>query len=321
MNKKYVDEVRRFGGPKPRIDADGKARNVRHIDEIDPSDVITDGQGNVLRMPLLRRKPCFARPERFLRGLFGSKSWTDDKGVRRPSASPCYTCEDMTLGTFMSCHKVVVERIESSSSIEDAFEEWDDSTAGKTGPWCFNGERRQLWNVFLDVIEAHGGWSNINENQVKVASLAEAKEERRRRKHSERRRRAAERDRRKGLIGPLTPEFFAALDEERDERAQMLKELKKIQGKTRRDTLWIHVTPDDTWDRVADVWRAREILRRANAKETGKAIAEILARMPRYVTKQPAYLQARVSKDLKRIKRLENDERGEPIWPAWSFDA
>ena len=41
--------------------------------------------------------------------------------------------------------------------------------------------------------------------------------------------------------------------------------------------------------------------------------------MPAYILKDLAYLQARVSDDLKRIGKLESDTDGEPVWPAWSF--
>ena len=261
MNTKYVDEVRRYGGPNPRVDEDGNSKNVRHIDNIKSEDVVTDGRGNIDSMPLLRKKPCFGRPERFLRGLFEKRPWTDDKGEIRPPKTPCYTCEKLTPDTFQSCYDVIVERIESSATIESAFNHWADDTGSQFGKGCFNGTSGEVWRDFLDAIEDHGGWSNFNDMQVKLDAIAADTKNRKKRAEKEKTRRRIDKKRRQGLVGPLSPEYLAAVDEERDRRASQLKSLRDMQGKSPRDMLWITSTSDITWDWVADVWRARETLR------------------------------------------------------------
>lgn len=319
MNQKYVSEVQRYGGPNPRVDKEGNSKNVRHIDHIRPDDVITDGSGNITSMPLLRKKPCFGRPERALRGLFEKRPWTDDNGEIHSPETPCYTCEKLTPDTFQSCHDVVVERIESSATIESVCNHWFDETGSQFGKGCFNGKSGKLWHDFLDAIEKHGGWTNANDMQVKLDAIAAETKRKRQRADKEKTRRRIERKRRQGLVGPLTSEFYSAVDKERDRRSSELKSLRGMQGKDSRDLFWISSTPDTTWERVAEVWRARELLRKRGGAWKNKDIAEMLNRLPAYITKSIGSLQARVSEDLKRIEKLESDTDGEPIWPAWSF--
>lgn len=319
MNTKYVDEVRRYGGQNPRSDRNGKFTNVRHIGNISTEQVVTDGAGNIVSMPLLKKKPCFGRPERLLRGLFGKKTWVDDKGERHPGHTPCYSCEKQTPNTFLACHDVIAERIASSSSIESSCHRWFDETEDRFGPACFSGKNGKVWHDFLSAIENHGGWTSVNDVQVKLNAIAADKKEKKQRADKAKARRQIDKKRRQGLASPPSPEFIAALDKERDRRAVELKSLRHMQGNNPRDMLWITSTPDTTWDRVADVWRAREILRHRGKGWKKKDIAEMLSQMPAYIMKKSASLQARVSEDLGRIKKLENDSEGEPMWPEWSF--
>ena len=65
MNPDYVKEVRRFGSSAPFKDENGKSFNLSHDDDIDPTQVQTNGYGNVDGVPLVWRKPCLGRPERY----------------------------------------------------------------------------------------------------------------------------------------------------------------------------------------------------------------------------------------------------------------
>ena len=68
MKTDYARQVRRFGGVQPYVDEDGRRTNISHAVEFLSQDVKTDDAGNIIDMPLLTRKPCFGRPERFVRG-------------------------------------------------------------------------------------------------------------------------------------------------------------------------------------------------------------------------------------------------------------
>lgn len=319
MNPDYVAEVRRFGGSKPYLDSSGSRKNLSHRKNLQPDEVETDRRGNVTGMPLLKSKPCFGRPERLLRGLFEAEPWYDDDGNRRLSETQCHRCEERSLGTFLACLDVAAERIESDPAIEAAFVEWIDATGTASGSACFSGAHSRRWQAYLDAIAAHGGWSNINDDQVKVDAIAVAAKERSRRRERSKARRQAERDRRGSLGQPVTAEFHKSIDLERGRRAALLKGLRRVRGEKPQDTLWLRNLPDETCERVADVWWARELVERSRGFSTGKAIAEELFASGRSNGMTMATLQARVSDDLRRIAKLEDASSGEPLWPKWSF--
>ena len=246
MNPKYVSEVRRFGGPNHNTDSLGNRKNLSHSDDIDPRHVKTDGLGNVIAMPLVRNKSCFGRPERILRGLFGGKPWIAEDGSRRMGGTTCSTCEGRSLGTFLACNDVIAERIASSADVERACVEWIDGTGRQFGPSCFLGSDKHRWEAFLVAIENHGGWSNINDEQVKIDAVAAGELAKKHRRDSAKRRRDLEKQRRQGAVRSLTPELLAAVKEEGGSRANHLKTLKVARGAKPQDTLWITSLPDST---------------------------------------------------------------------------
>ncbi|RVQ68744.1 hypothetical protein EKN06_00475 [Croceicoccus ponticola] len=319
MDNNYVAEVRRFGSSQPFRDAEGTRRNLSHITNLGRGAVKTDGNGNVTEMPLLEGKPCFGRPERFVRGIFDGKPWVDEGGTYRAGGTPCHSCETKTLGTFLACSDLSIERMESSAAIEPAFVEWIEATGDDHGPRCFVGANGKRWDGFLAAIEAHGGWTNINDDQTKVAAIANAEREKNRRRESENVRRKRTRDLRASHGQTITPEYLHALDLERGRRARHLKSLKNVQGAKPQDTLWLRNLPDATCERIADVWRAKELLQRERGISTGKAIAEQLVANGRAHGMALPTLQARVSEDLKRVAKLEGDGIRAPLWGPWRF--
>lgn len=319
MNAAYVSKVRSFGGAKPYVDIRGERKNLSHRTNLQPDEVETDGRGNVTDMPLLKGKPCFGRPERLIRGLFEGEAWYDEHGNRRPGETPCHRCEELCLGTFLACQNVASERIGTAPAIEAAFVDWIDATGNASGPVCFSGAHSRRWKAYLDAIASHGGWTNINDDQVKVAAITAAENDRKRRRENERVRRQRERELRASLGRPVTAEFLKSVDLERDRRAIHLKSLRVVRGDKPQDTLWLRNLPDETCERVANVWRAREVVERSNGFSSGKAIAEELDASGHSNGMTLATLQARVSDDLKRIKKLEDDTAGESLWGKWTF--
>lgn len=225
------------------------------------------------------------------------------------------------MSTFLACNDVIAERIASSADVERTCVEWIDGTDRQFGPSCFRGSDKHRWEAFLVAIENHGGWSNINDEQVKIDAVAAGELAKKHRRDSAKRRRGLEKQRRQGAVRSLTPELLAAVKEEGDSRANHLKTLKVVRGAKPQDTLWITSLPDSTCERIADVWRIRETLRYYKENCTGKEIAERLLDENPSSSLSLGSLQARVSQDLKRIKKLENDDRGEPIWAKWTFPA
>jgi hypothetical protein len=318
MNADYVKEVRRFGSSAPFKDEDGRSVNLSHADNIDPALVRTDGIGNVDGVPLVWRKPCLFRPERCARALMGGKPWMDDDGEWRPGKTSCDTCRERSPGTFEACGAVVIERIESDPAIEAAFNDWFDSCGGSFGPRCFVGARMKLWDRFLQTIIDHGGWRSVNDDQVKLESLR-LKEERSARRKANRKARARRQSAaRLGTAKPITQDYLDKLHAERDRRSAQLKSLGALSGRTKRDMLWVKMLKDSGCDRIAEVWKTRELLARMALIPTGHAISETMVATGRWPLELPS-LRARVYDDLKRLAKLEDDTAGAPLWPKWTY--
>ncbi len=110
MSTEYEAEVFAWGNGKPW----GKG-NLNHQTSFGPDDVQTDGLGNITLMPLLHRKPCFGRPEVYLRQHGRKKTIKVYGRDREVAASRCGSCL-----IAAACKKVVFERIKSDTNIRAA---------------------------------------------------------------------------------------------------------------------------------------------------------------------------------------------------------
>lgn len=318
MNPDYLKDVRRFGSSKPFKDEDGQSFNLSHDDDIDPRLVQTDGNGNVDSVPLVWRKPCFGRPERYARGHMGGMPWRDDNGKRRPGKTACDTCLERSPGTFEACSVIVNERIESDPAITAAFDKWLDACVD-FGPRCFVGAGMKLWDSFLKTIIDHGGWTNVNDDQVKLEALRLKRARLARRKANRQARAQHQRAARLGTAKPITQDYLDKLKTERDRRSAHLKSLSALSGRTKRDMLWVKMLDDSGCDRIAEVWQTRELLSLMAVQPTGQAIAETMAASGRWSLKLSS-LRARVYEDLReRLPKLEDDTAGAPLWPKWTY--
>lgn len=292
--------------------------NLLHRDDIDPSAVKTDGKGNVEFMPLVSRKPCFGRLERFIAvGMGGSPWWKN--GELTQGRTTCDTCCDKSPGTFAACSALVDERLNSSSQIRTALEKWLERCNGY-GKVCFVGSQLKPWDAFLKTIEDHGGWKSVNNDQVIIEALRVENERDRRRKATRRKRRLAEKALRRGKAEPITLDYDTKLRSERERRASHLKGLRVLSGKTKRDMLWLKMLDDTGCERIAAVWEARERLMRLSQQPTGQAIAQVLFDSREWPLKFPS-LRARVYEDLKRLEKLADETAGAALWPRWNYNS
>lgn len=319
MHNSYVGDVSRYGGQRHNKDADGKTTRLNHDTDFDPSEVQTNGQGDVFRMPLLERKACFGRPERHLRGLFSGRPYIDDDGDQRITETTCTRCEVRSPGVFAACHDLSIERIKSNAEIEEAANRWLDAIQPPFGRICFRNSLGQLWANYLSTIERHGGWTTVNDDQVKVAQVINAAQKRKQRAMDAKARRLRDKIARRGATAAVTPEIEAALNAERLVRAEGLKKLRSFQGKAPRDMLRFTALTDESCDRIANVWWARELLVRLKGEAKGREIAELL-RLRGKSTLSQGTLKAHVSRDLKRIRDYEQDMPGGPLWGKWEYE-
>lgn len=317
MNADYVNGVRRFGAGGRLKDENGDAFNVSHRSDCLPADFQTDGRGNVTDSPLVWGKTCVARPERNIRNHFIGRLWTDKSGQSHMDVTACDRCSELSPGIYEACTKIVVERVESNAAIEASFETWIAGCGNDFGPNCFKGQIGRLWDLFLQAIIHHGGWTNCNDDQVKLEAIRLQREKSDNRNTSARAARQRTSMARRGAPTTVTTGYLLALNAERDRRADHIKVLSSLSGSTTRGMLWLTNLNSTSRDRIADVWSSRELLTRTGQKRTGRAIAEHMTLNGRSYGLSLQSLTARVYDDLKRIAKFEDDRAGVAIWTQW----
>lgn len=315
----YAKSVRRFGGPDPYIDEVGNKRNLNHETDFPPSEVITDGAGNITRMPLLKRKPCFARPERHLRGLFEGQVYKKADGTKLTSLTSCTRCEIKSKGVFRACRDVMDERIASDPSINRTANVWFDFADKSPIEKLWIGRAGIAWSKYLGAIEDHGGWTSINDIQVRADRLLNEERKRREKKEKAREQRFKEKLARKGVTKEVTPDFVKALDAERDKRSKILKRLRLANFRNKSEARRFSILTDATCERRAAVWWARRLLLRHRGAAKGTEIAGLLQAKGLFTTMGRQTLENHVSRDLKQIAAYEDDTNGEPLWPKWDY--
>jgi hypothetical protein len=282
--------------------------NLKHDASFDESAVSTDGIGNITDMPLLRDKPCFGRPERFVRGSYDSAlaPFTGRNRTAEWRHSRCQRCPVMR-----ACSGVVAERIETAPQVNTAFLAFAEATDGLMESAMFDrGIGKRRWIAFQLAIEKHGGWVSVNDERVAADDVRREQQRKNDDAATKRAKRAQVRAARLGKAQVMTPEFRAAAEVERDRRRDVLIRLRQQPVAPR----WITRMPPESCERTADVWFARTMLKRAGEKITGKAVAAWLATQGRDQCMNPASLVARFYEDSARIEKLESDEAGAPIW-------
>lgn len=319
----YIADVRRFGGSKPYYTTDGRRTNLSHKTDFAQGEVVTDGAGNIKQMPILPKKPCFARPERWFRAFVGSAPWTNENGERVPGDTPCDTCEKSCPGVYAACFTVAEERVNSDQRIADSLNEWIDACGTELGAKCFVLPRSKLWGAFLNAITDSGGWTNVNDYQVKIHDFLKADQKRIEVNLYRKRKRMRDKAARRGQQPPITAHFEQALEQERDRRAKHIKFLRSLPMCAKPNMRWLSTLPDETCDRIADVWACRTMLLREGSDTTHTLIAERLSLNGKtYGSTTTKALAARVGEDIrKRLDRLEDSRGGNALLPEWDYTA
>lgn len=305
----YVKDVFRFGGDQPYRDEDGNRFNLKHDTAFDAHEVTTDGNGNIVSMPLLLDKPCFARPERYIRGSHDEATppFTGRNSTDRWRLSRCQRCP-----VEEGCAKVVLERIESSIAISTAFADWDDQASDKP----FERRAGKLWRAFLRAIVQHGGWKSTNDEAVADALLSKALDNKAKRKADRQRLAAEARSKRQGQSRTITAEFLDEVEAERRRRADILLGLRTKPLALKHLPTISRLSPAGC-ERTADVWAASAIIERSEPPITGNKIAQYLIDHCGYSIKLES-LTTWVYKDLERIRRLEGDIAGTTFWSRFT---
>lgn len=308
---KYALEVSRFGF-RPRFKhEEGRSYNVSHDLSFSWRDLKTDGKGNVHKSPLLIRKPCFGRPEAFIRTFFGARTESIDADCNvRLEKCRCDVCP-----IFNACEMLCQERIDGAPTVKVAVDAWFDGTDHLAENGRFKSTSTiRLWSNALHAIRIHGGWTNIND--VHVIQDKQRKHEVKKKVDREAKRsaRRASNTARRGHPQAITSEFLSAVAAERDHRLRILQQSAGLAMAPR----WISKLDQRGMRRTADVWEAQVTIAREGLPVTGRAVSEWLVLYGKVSPANPSSLTTTVHRDFDRIAKLEREIGGVAIWARFT---
>lgn len=304
----YAKDVFRFGKSAKLFHPDDSEYYVCSKSVAAPHEIHSDGMGNVSDQPLIYRRPCFGRPEAFIRTAFDwpGKDYICKIAGIKPALNRCHRCPVRD-----ACTDLCIERIESDATIDRALGAFFSIADGLPDRRKFKDRNAQrAWIGFLHAIREHGGWTNINDLRVVLheRDLHQARASKKR--DSARAKRRNMRLARQGRSNPLTPTFVSAVAAERDRRLHVLQQCAVLPGAPR----FISKLPPAGMRRTADVWEAQQLFTRQGLRVTGRAVAEWLVHNGKARPASLGSLTTSVLRDLTRIANLEREVTGTAIW-------
>ena len=283
--------------------------------ELTRQDVGTDGKGNVTSMPLLVGKPCFGIPAAYLRHGRARSVYVRDSGMSVHN-SRCDRCN-----AHDACVFLAKERLRSLASQDAEFAN-DLKMWAKGGGITRGGFERaskvpgiKVFNRIASKL-ASANFKSTNDQQVreywKERAEKAAIEERGKERY-------AMRKAWKNM--QRLPELTKGLDCGAADRECLLRSAMSGPNPPK----YLRRVPDESVERIAAVWWAREF-----ARQTGQALNP--SRYARIIIEQRldghiiphGTLRQMVPDDLKRIRQLEADAKyngGSAIWPKFKHPA
>lgn len=260
--------------------------------------VVTDGAGNIVDMPLTKGLHCFGNPVEYFRGEFDQTSkWRRLDGTIIEKPSGCAGCKSRA-----ACGAISIERIGSGYDVTRTFQSWETETSrlsreARHSHWTFE--------AFADACEK-AAWTTSNDERLAEKRATDAA-----RKRKERR---AERSRaRRGK--PITEKFLATLDHEFDIRRASLTAAARAPGAAP----WLRNLSDRSISLTCDVWRANAHLNRQYRGDISAGdTAKHLTASSKCYGLPISSLRSRVIEANRRICRLEEDG-GISGWQAFDY--
>lgn len=311
--KTNFEDVMTWGNQSP-----WKTMGVRlkHKTSFRPEEVVRDGRGNILSMPVLEAKPCFGRPEVvFRQGKRTRKRELPGGRIVDWKNHPCGSCP---AGVHEACVRTAHERVMSDPVMWQAFQGWHEDC--KTH---FNGEfvciraASLSWGAFKRAIAARGPFENSND--AEVAKLEQQKRDEQREKWKNRKRLQRHWERALARQEQQLPsgQFVVNLKEERDRRFESLLD---VLGRSDQPLSRSRVQPEKreaTAGITANAWAVQTLLRASGQNASPGTIARVMVEKNLSAGTQLGTLKTRMPNDLKRADECERDG----LWKRFDADA
>lgn len=301
--KNYRDEVMTWGNQAP-----WKKLGIRvsHRVTFPASAVKRDGQGNILSMPLLPRKPCFGRPEAFFR--HGRRVIQVRLPGGRSVDSSKHQCGSCPKGVWQACAETSWERVQSDPAILKAFREWRSfCQANFNGELRYTGPASLLWGAFKEAIASRGPFLSSNDEELERQRVLEQAEKRR--KWVEIKRRQREAMRAQARLAKQLPDkqFVSNLISERDRRRDTLL---RVLGRSDQPPSRSKVPADKrmaTATITANAWAISKLLWASGEDPRPARIARLMVERGLSAGTTYPTLKARIANDLRRARECERD--------------
>lgn len=272
--------------------------------EFEPSEVITDGVGNVSAMPPLIGRPCFGIITAYLR--HGSMEEIYVRRMRKTRPSRCGRC-----GVQRACHGLAKERIKSSPILIEKVAEW--VKKGGRGMFKSDSQLRTGKGSWTSLTWNAASISFISSNDMVVMSHSQAKKIEIFAKDRERKRIARKKARQDGIVDA---DLVAQAIVERERRQMYLEAARKNSAAPH----WIKRLPDGSAEKIADAWLTQYLLSVARRKTNPNRVASAMQFQNKYRSSNKDSLRARLAVDLPRVavlERLALPGSTQPVWPAF----
>ncbi|MEP1422794.1 MAG: hypothetical protein ABJK59_13585 [Erythrobacter sp.] len=319
----YKKEVENFGGDQPKFDF----RNKNETD-VSWSDVKTDGQGNVIQMPLLKSKQCFGRIEYRMRHEKADAEKMLLRGKMVPSETRCDRCRVKTKMTEESCGLLIRERIKSDPGILGALKNWrravDKAMADPIEKKVYSPRSSlfsrdqfgHLWQDVLDAIARRGRFANSNDEAVLVQIEEAKRRERKKRADKMRAKREAERRELRARQQPPPRKFVKAAWDECLKRRDQLMAARGAAGIGRQ----ISRIADQACELTAYAWYYSELLGFRSLPIKPGSMAKWLVENELAPGQSYENLKVRLKRDIERAREIEEGVYGH-IWQPFDPDA
>jgi len=302
----YASKLKRWAQPRPL------PKGVRFTNTLlFPSDIVTDGKGNILSMPLLVRRPCFGIAPAF---LFHGLKDPDPSKRFMTSSTRCERCIARP-----ACEAVVKERLafaaqessaEGDATLSDGLKAWDE--AGGFESRGFDKALSKLkWQGRAAIEQPFSRFTFTSCNDEAVGAYWDAETERLRQKAARKTWKELQADLKqgKGLV-----ELEQLLD-----RAAQERELLLVAAKTSpQPPQYMNRWPVSSLERICRVWWGLQYARLRGLKTNASVIAKCLIATGRNAGVDYDKLYQYVRKDLRRIDQLtaaQSEAATAPLWP------
>lgn len=309
----YRDSVMIWGNRDP-----WKQLGIRlnHKTNFKDADVVRDGMGNILDMPLMPRKLCHGRPEVFFRhGKRTRKQRLRDGRIIDAKNHQCARCP---LGVWESCGRTAMERVNSDPAIRKAFEDWRaECEANHQGAFVCTGSASWPWGRFKEAIAARGPFESSNDNALRKFEEEEEKKQRAKWVRDQRLKRERQREAARDARELPSRQFVLNVRDERDRRRDQLHSVLGLPGQSRSRSQVHAKDAASTAVITANAWAVGEIMKAAGVAARPGSIARVMAGHGLSAGVSRATLNARIKNDLIRADGCITDG----IWSRFNPDA